>query len=294
VLGELDGWWSVGEMRRLYEALERGMACGCGKVMPDCEFWSAIRAQASAAAPALPEERVFEVQRNLIRTRPAALYRLWRQTPGPPESAPQIAYARLIEAIYTAVADQTGSRVIADGSKGPHCAYALTKFSDADIYLLHLVRDPRAVAYAWLRRFRTASSEKPEDRALSISQRPVYWSLSRWIVRNALIEALLKRRMGGRYMRMRYEDFCAAPAESVEQISSFLGEAPQSIPGLADGRIKLGVHHTAGGNPARMESGETLIKADMSWRNEMGTGLKAVASFATLPLTRRYGYPAFG
>jgi hypothetical protein len=113
----------------------------------------------------------------------------------------------------------------------------------------------------------------------------------RWVARNSLARALLRRRLGDRYTVLRYEDFAADPAATVARLCEFGGEAAQEIPGLGRGEIEFGVHHTAAGNPARMARGRTRIEPDLEWQREMSRPAKAATTIATLPMLLRYGFP---
>ena len=61
-------------------------------------------------------------------------------------------YAENTGRLYTAIADTTGCDVIVDSSKWPQYGLLLSETLPFDVYVLHLVRDPRAVAYSWQRR----------------------------------------------------------------------------------------------------------------------------------------------
>src|SRR5436190_19873838 len=50
LLGELDGFFHAGELRRLWgEALPSGAPCGCGKPVRTCPVWSRVLAHPSMA-----------------------------------------------------------------------------------------------------------------------------------------------------------------------------------------------------------------------------------------------------
>jgi hypothetical protein len=53
---------------------------------------------------------------------------------------------------------------------------------------------------------------------------------------------------------------------------------------------RLGVHHTAFGNPGRFQTGEIPLRKDMRWRRELSIGEHALALALTWPLLLRYGY----
>src|SRR5205085_6371000 len=67
VLGELDGFFSAGELHYLWErGLLENRLCGCGRVVPSCEIWSAVLAQLGD----LPDpETVMRWQRDSVRVR---------------------------------------------------------------------------------------------------------------------------------------------------------------------------------------------------------------------------------
>ena len=61
-------------------------------------------------------------------------------------------YTLRLGKLYRAVQETTGSRVIVDSSKLPSYGYVLGMTPGVDLYVVHLVRDPRAIAYSWLRK----------------------------------------------------------------------------------------------------------------------------------------------
>src|SRR5438067_9142701 len=58
-------------------------------------------------------------------------------------------YAPLAASLYRAIADVTGAKVVVDSSKRPSDAALLPLLEGVDPYFIHLVRDPRAVAFSW-------------------------------------------------------------------------------------------------------------------------------------------------
>jgi hypothetical protein len=288
MLGELGGWCSIGEVRRLYEALEVGDDCGCGERIDACPFWTSVRDRASKEVR-IPEGQIHALQRSELRLRPQPMLRMLATRPGEsPHSSRLAACAEILEALYRGIAEVAEAHVIVDSSKGPHDAYLAEKFTHVDFYLVHLVRDPRAVANSWRRRHRQIGQRhryEPNPRA------PFAFALIRWMLRNSLAELLLRRRLGPRYMRIRYEDFVRDPAGMVARICDLAGEPRQELPGLAGGVIDFGVHHTAGGSLNRGRTGRTPIELDTEWESALSTREKTLATAATLPLLLRYRYP---
>ena len=58
-------------------------------------------------------------------------------------------YGALYDTLYDAVATVAGAEVVVDASKWPGQALALQRVVSRSMSLLHLVADPRGVAYSW-------------------------------------------------------------------------------------------------------------------------------------------------
>jgi len=192
-----------------------------------------------------------------------------------------INYGRL----YEAIASATDSRVIIDSSKEPAHGYAMSLVPDVDLRVLHLVRDPRAAAYSWLKKKPQPDSETKE---FMVRFSPTK-SSAMWDSWNASAEALL-RRSRDKYLRVRYEDFVANPRESFTNILRLLGEEQAELPLASDSEVKLGVSHTVSGNPNRFDTGAVELRQDREWQKKMKPRDKALVTALTLPLLTRYHY----
>ena len=192
-----------------------------------------------------------------------------------------IAYGNL----YEAIGHVTGSRVIVDSSKEPAHGFAMGMVPGVDLYVLHLIRDPRAAAYSW-------SKKKPQPdsdtREFMVRFSPTK-SSALWDSWNASAEALW-RRTPERYLRLRYEDFVSNPRGSFENILNLVGERDAEPPLVGDREVKLGVSHTVSGNPNRFETGAVALRTDREWISKMRPRDKALVTALTFPLLKHYRY----
>src|SRR5919197_566131 len=124
-----------------------------------------------------------------------------------------------------AVHEHTGCRVIVDSSKSPAYAELLATLPGAEVFAVHLVRDPRAAAYSWRRQKRLP--DFGDDR-LMLRQPPLV-SARRWILWQTSTE-LLWRRRPDRYLRLRYEDVMGAPRPALRRIAALVDEPPPRLP----------------------------------------------------------------
>jgi hypothetical protein len=189
--------------------------------------------------------------------------------------------------LYHSVCSVSGARVVVDSSKRPANALLLAARGDIDLYVVHLVRDPRGVANSWLRK---------RDNIADPTGKPteVFHPLStgaRWLAWNGTIHTLLRRWLGRRYMYLRYEEFAQDPASALRRITNMVeGQARPRLTFVDGTRVKLGPNHIAIGNRNRYVTGEITIRSDEAWREEMRTTDKLLTTLPTLPLLTAYGY----
>jgi hypothetical protein len=185
-----------------------------------------------------------------------------------------------------AIADVTGCRVIVDSSKRAQDAAVLAGLDGIDHYVLHMVRDPRAVVFSWQRRKTIRVAVETRDMAT----RGLLSSVLRW-TENSLGAELLRRRIPrDRWMFLRYEDFAAAPRATVARIIEFLGEQADP-PFLDDRNVVLGQNHTVAGNPNRFRTGPVTVSADDEWRRALPRRRQSAVRALTWPFLLRYGFP---
>ncbi|GAA3660038.1 sulfotransferase [Streptomyces chitinivorans] len=281
VLNELPGVRHVGELHFLWRNGVLGAGtnstCGCGQPLTRCPLWSEVLAAPSARTAEATARRVVDLQRSLVRTRHtrARLAEVRGERPAAPGLTELLDRSA---AAYHQVAAQGGERLVMDGSKCPAEAAALLGRADLDVRVLHIVRDPRATALSY-------RGAKAYIDPMSPARSSGYWTAFN------LASERVGRVAGDRYLRVRHEDLCARPRETVAEVLRFAGLDDES-PVDGTGRILLGANHTVTGNPDRLRRGETRIRPDDRWRTALSAADIAAATVPALPLLGRYGYPA--
>ena len=277
VLGEIDGFFSAGEVRYLWDpVVVRQSACGCGRPIGQCPVWSRVL----DALSDVDLEQVVSWQREIVReaNTPRLLQRHRRRYWATLES-----YAEVTSRLYRTIQEVTRCEVIVDSSKRPSYAAFIKVLEGCDPYFVHLVRDPRASAYSWHTR-RYASAQGSE-----VTRRNALDSTLRWDLLN-LGSELLRRRAGTRFMRLRYEDLVAEPRRHVGEICGLLGIENRQLPFLDERTVVLNVNHTIAGNPSRFATGTLVLRDTGEWRLQQPAAARWMATTMALPLLRRYGY----
>lgn len=285
ILGQIEGFNSVGEIRYIWDRnFIDNHLCGCGRRFRECPEWRAIIEDAYGSFDAIDSRRMIELRDHLTRTRhtiglimPGALRQvMWNKARD---------YLESLTSLYRAIRDHHRSRVIVDSSKFPTYAYTLDILPEIDLHVIHLVRDPRAVAFSWLRR-----KLQPDTGTLQPMDEhgPVFSTLL-WNSWNIATEVMWLRRRR-RYTFIRYEDFIARPRATIERIVRRIGETDVALPFIEDHIVHLGIDHTCSGNPNRFRDGTIELKLDNEWENRMRARDRVAVSAVAAPLLSRYGY----
>ncbi len=286
ILGQLDGFFSGGELVNLWErGLVVGRRCACGVPVDACQVWRAILTTGFGDRSRLDARQMVALGRHRVRARDVRQVLVDRAR-GRDWSTDE--YRKMLLRLYQAIQQATNCRVIVDSSKSAVYAELLASIPGIDLYVVHLLRDPRATAYSWLRR-----KELPDfgDDRLMQRQAPLT-SARRWVAWQAATEALWWRRPD-RYLRLRYEDFVHEPQAAVRKIAGLVGEAPATLPFTAPTTVRLRPTHSVSGNPSRFATGVVQLRADDEWVGAMRGVDRALVTALTWPWLLRYHYPVF-
>jgi len=273
---------SIGELRYVWDrgVLEQRL-CGCGSKMPDCDFWE--KSFESADVPLTGEtarEQTRAVGRRAIMRQTLALvtgrekhYRQQRRGP----------LGRLLR-VYRAAGRVADVPVLVDASKSPPYAINLLDAKGVEIYFLHLVRDPRAVAYSWARK--RASKDARGD---YLPQYSVLKCVIYWYVFN-LLGLYFRKRRGVQYRLLRYEDFASRPRATIDEILRDNGLPTDGLQWQDNQTARVVPQHSISGNPSRFDTGVVGIKPDEEWRRGMSAPRRWLVTLLCAPLLPMFGY----
>ncbi len=276
LLGMMPGVTALGEIRFLWAYLARGgVRCGCGVALPACAFWQGVleRWQADAS---LSVRAMAEWTQQWDRTRHGHRFRSRHSADRP--------YIEHWGRLYRVLDELTGSDVLVDASKIPTHLCVLQRAAVEDIRVLHLVRDPRAVAFSWGWRV------KPEPAVMqagaTMPRRHPLAALAAWIVENEAIRRMHRRYP---YARLRYEDFTNAPQAHLHTALQNLG-LEVTLDGASMNAWPARPTHSVGGNPIRFTRSPQPIRTDTSWQSALPRAWYWTLTGLGWLYLRRYGY----
>jgi hypothetical protein len=252
--------------------------CSCGAKVGDCPFWTrvfeAVRADGhDFGVESWSNDYRFEhpvAQRLLSRACSSVTGRdlvRWAA-----ESIPfyrdRIANIDAVNRSFIrAVLNISGAQVFADTSKRVPRLLHLMRLPDLDVKVVLLVRDVRGYA---------ASAKRRGEAVLDAART--------WHRHQVIFSDLAATLPEARLHRVRYEDLCASPDETLRALWTFCGVEPIDAPTS----IAAADHHVLG-NSMRM-AGQIRIRLDQSWADRLdGTEKRRILEIAG-DLNRKLGY----
>ena len=287
-LGQLPGFVNVGELWQVwYRGLQKNERCGCGQLFYSCEFWKAVGDEAFGGWENVDVDKMVAFRPYIKRGRYAPHYALAAKTGIRTRKMHTVIQegGSILERLHRAIQRVSGAGVIVDSSKRWSYAVLLGLLPFADLRIIHLVRDSRAVAFSWGR-----IKESPAVAGGRLMPRMSPAKASRaWSLQNYSYDFF----SGFAHLsRLRYEDFVSDPtlylAETLIRVG-FDVEA-DTLPVVRGREISVSVDHTVSGNPGRFREGNIELRPDEEWRVKMRGADKNVVTTLTAPLLLNYGY----
>lgn len=224
-----------------------------GHRLRDSPFWKPVVEVAEQNRRALYDPRCPLSVRNLI---PALLF----GTSSP--YLPHFEDAALYGAVLARARQMKspGVDTIVDSSKDMKRLIALRMEKSLDVFVLHLIRDVRGVAYSW---------EKKKGSWLH--------ALRRWLILNTLLAVYLRMAMPrDHYMRMSYDLFTRDPPEGIRRLNRAFGL--RLDPDKFLDAVNADTSWRFSGDGMRREP-VTAIRADPAWRSKLPRMKRWVLAF---------------
>jgi hypothetical protein len=282
LLNGVDGFFPVGELHYLWQrGLMEGRLCGCGEPLSSCIVWPRILEGVYGGMPGRAEaEAGMRMKAKRLRVRQT--WHILRDGGRDLEW-----YPSLLGSLYREISRVSGARVVVDSSKRPSQAAVLTLLPGVQPYFLHLVRDPRAVAYSMSRR---PKPEPDTDYPSAMRQQGPAKSTMGWVVLNVAAERVQREVPRERWMFLRYEDLVAHPQDVIRWIVQVVGEDGMTDAFIDETTAIVETNHTVSGNPIRFTHGKIEIRLDDEWILKQSLFDRSVSTALALPLMRRYDY----
>jgi hypothetical protein len=282
-LGGLPDVTFVGELAFFWRRFANRELCSCGQPLPECSFWSEVLITAFGNITRDQVLRFAEKEHHVLRRQALS----GRRTADGDHRFREVREERAL--LYGAIAQVAKTTWIVDTGKQPAYGNIIAGLRNVDFCTIHIVRDPRGVAFSWQKRVR--SDSEPGE----LERRSAGNSAAHWLAQNLAIQWVLQRRNSA-YVRVRYEDLVTQLPEVVGAISSATG---MTIPSPDEVASDLAVRpvelHLVAGNPgvrAKRGAGMSLT-LDEEWRVNLPPVQRWIVTAICAVLMPAYGYPVF-
>lgn len=284
MLAQVDDFVAVGELRHIWDkTFAENQLCGCNRPFNACPFWNAVLDEAFGGYDQVPIDHIRSLKWSVDRVR----YLPHMLLPYTVQAFQQRVdeYCHILSNLYAAIRNVSGKSVIVDSSKDPSTPYILRTLPELELYMLHLVRDSRAVGFSWQRK--KARPEIVAKKTYMRTYSPRETAVG-WFYRNLLIQFV--QYMQTPYTLVRYEDLVAQPEQTLWAILEAVGQPDQTFDFIEDGEVFLEMSHTVAGNPFRFKQGKLALRLDSEWKHKMKRKDKLLMTFLNFPLLYKYGY----
>ena len=287
MLGSIPGAIFAGELNLFWSRFADGEFCSCGQPLQDCQFWSAVINAGFGKLGPEDARNLERLERTLRRWQKISLPLPVRRKIATSEHFRVAADARM--QLYRSIAEVAQVSWIADSGKDSWFGMLFSCLYENNFDTVHLVRDPRGVAFSKTKLVKSDSEPR------YLPRRPPIMAATTYLVENLVIQIALKRRSAS-YIRIRYEDLAADPETVIREVAHSMNiGGGQEAPGKS-GKREYHFHWVAG-NPGVRQAWE-LASANKARRGvavslAAGTAtsgyrnMRAATSFLRL---RVYGY----
>lgn len=282
IMGYIPGTIFVGELSLFWRRFANSELCSCGNPLPRCEFWSKVIGEGFGE---LSYEDALDLSKLewALRQRQAITSLL----PMRNQKTRLGRYQTVAEArtnLYGAIAKVAKTQWVIDSGKDPWFGVTLGHLFGHSLSTIHIVRDPRGVAFSWTKMVKSDSEPGFMPR-----RRPWRAALN-WLFQNLVIQFFL-RRLSVSYIRVRYEDLVADPKSVVRDVARSMGVEADRLAALEYDGDGHNLHWVAGNPRVRESSGSRLeIKLDEEWRGRLPRVQRWLVAAICGALFLPYGY----
>ena len=283
MLERISGTIFVGELSLFWRRFANSELCSCGRALPNCQFWATVIRQGFGELKPEDAQNLGKLEWALRRRQAIRSLFPVNQRIAIPEHFQAIADARVT--LYRAIASVAQVEWIVDSGKDPWLGGIFGRLFVGNFYTVHIVRDPRGVAFSWTKSVKSDSEPgyMPRRHAVTVAMS--------WLIQNLIIQSAL-RRLSASYVRLRYEDLATDPEAVVRRVARSMGIGTDRLPTWESHEECQYDSHWVAGNPSVRQSSRSpmKIKLDEEWQDRLPQVKRWLVTAICGVLFPSYGY----
>jgi len=280
LLNQVNEIISIGEINCLwYKTIKENLLCACSKKINQCPFWNDVFYEAFGGFKNIELDKIIKLQLSVSRMRflPFLILPSIRTTE---YSINLKEYLQLLEKLYESIYKISKKSFIVDSSKVPPHAFVLCNSPNIELYVIHLIRDLRAVVFS---RLRKKLHQKVDNKKVYMIRKSVPSSILEWYSYNLTFFAF--RNKFKKYKIVLYEELIKNPKRVLKSILNWLGINKYSLDFFkSENIVFFDKYHSVYGNPIRFKNGEVEIKLDDEWRKALPFYYKSFLKLISFPM----------
>lgn len=263
MLGNHSSIFGGGELEMLFKDIAADGTCTCGDSYSMCAIWGKVLLDLEQSVEGFEP---LDIAGDLGRVE-STLGR-YRQPSTRGETARM--YARVWSSLFASTFRHTGASIVVDSSKTSRSSsrriLSLARDARLDVYVIHLIRDPRAVLYSEWGRGNNDELERGARSAFHFGG--VLRPLAGWLMANIAVSISSARAPSLPVLRVYYEDLVSRPDETLAAIGEFVEVDLRSLVDQIHAGDALSVGHGVRGNRMR-RAGPIRLSLDTEWIEQM-------------------------
>lgn len=281
VLGNLPEVFAAGEVSNFTVSdMDTEEFCSCKAKVVDCDFWSEVRRSVLQEYKAESLDfksltRSVENWRNAVPIGSTESKALARQR-----------YTALASRHYNAIFKRSQCEWLVDASKCPLRVHCLINADEFDFYVIHVVRDPRAVCHSLNKAWK-----KNAEAGIQMDQKPAsYLKAIKQLYLNLILVRRVKKLVSAeRFLQVRNEDLVFRTQRTMDELQAFLGIDCGKLMSNMENNVPLEQEHNVAGNRLRMQQ-NIVLKYDSTWVKKVSKFHYWTASVILWPMLFALGY----
>jgi len=266
ILGAHAQGIAVGELFSISRWFQHGakIGCSCGQSLDNCEFWADVFDSWENKVTERGVSEYAKLQGYFEQASPLSLFSRLFHRKRFYGSSKAFKFFQLSAELLGSLLEVGGGTFIIDSSKNLAKALAMSKDPHIDLYLIHLVRDPRAVANSYYKfKQKTTDQVNNGNKLIYLLRIAMVW-----IIYNLLCEKMLVHVEKGRNIQISYEDLVREPQNILDRIGKIIKEDYSPVVKLIKSKEGLKVGHVVGGNQ-KLRTRQIVMVMDDKWKKEL-------------------------